>query len=231
VFTLSIGGLLVSGFLYFFVSKGATTTLVSVSPPQSSGPNHSKGLGWKVGSKKRFFALLTIGIIDIAARYSLLTFLPFLLLRKGIAVTEFGFALTLLFAGGAAGKFVCGILAEWAGVLPMVMGTEILTTVGILSLTVLPPVWIWVMLPFLGIVLNGTSSVLYATVAEIIPPESRSRGYGIYYAVTLGSGALSPLVFGLLTDAVGLTFTLVITALMLLVTLPLCRFISPKGSI
>jgi len=231
VFALSIGGLLVSGFLYLFVSKGTTATLASVVPPRSTDSNHSKGRGWKMGSNRRFFALLTIGIIDIAARYSLLTFLPFLLLRKGIAVTEFGFALTLLFAGGAAGKFVCGILSEWAGVLPMVMGTEILTTAGILSLTILPPLGIWVMLPFLGIVLNGTSSVLYATVAEIIPPESRSRGYGIYYAVTLGSGALSPLAFGILTDAAGLTFTLVITALMLLVTLPLCRFISPKGAV
>ena len=231
VFTLSIGGLLVSGFLYLIVLKETTAAFASVPLTRPTGPNHSKGWGWKVGSNRRFFALLTIGIIDIAARYSLLTFLPFLLLRKGIAVTEFGFALTLLFAGGAAGKFVCGILAEWAGVLPMVMGTEILTTAGILSLTILPPLGIWVMLPFLGIVLNGTSSVLYATVAEIIPPESRSRGYGIYYAVTLGSGALSPLAFGILTDAAGLTFTLVITALMLLVTLPLCRFISPKGAV
>ena len=231
VFALSIGGLLVSGLLYLFVSKGTTATLASVVLPRSTDSHHSKGRGRKMGSNRRFCALLTIGIIDIAARYSLLTFLPFLLLRKGIAVTEFGYALTLLFAGGAAGKFVCGILAEWVGVLPMVMGTEILTTAGILSLTILPPLGIWVMLPFLGIVLNGTSSVLYATVAEIIPPESRSRGYGIYYAVTLGSGALSPLAFGILTDAAGLTFTLVITALMLLVTLPLCRFISPKGAV
>lgn len=255
VFILSIGGLLVGVFLYIFLSRrkavsvspsafatdhttassagtaaaesssAASTTTSPYATGRNTGENLSTGTVWNLGSKKRFFALLTIGIIDIAARYSLLTFLPFLLIRKGISVTEFGFALTLLFAGGAVGKFVCGILAEWWGVFPMVVGTEILTMVGILSLTVLHPFWIWLVLPFLGIVLNGTSSVLYATVAEIIPQESRSRGYGIYYAVTLGSGALSPLVFGMLTDATGLTFTLVVTALMLLLTLPLSRFI------
>ena len=128
VSALSIGGLLASGFLYLFVSKANRARVASVPPSRSTDSNRSKGRGWKEGSKRRFISLSTIGVIDIAARYSLLTFLPFLLLRKGIAVTEFGFALTLLFAGGAAGKFVCGILAEWVGVLPMVMDTEILTT-------------------------------------------------------------------------------------------------------
>jgi MFS family permease len=110
----------------------------------------------------------------------------------------------------------------------MVVGTEVLTIAGILSLTALPASWIWVVLPFVGIVLNGTSSVLYATVAEMISPASRSRGYGLYYAITLGSGALSPLAFGLLTDSMGLSFTIMMTALILVITIPLSRYLSPK---
>jgi MFS family permease len=138
--------------------------------------------------------------------------------------------LTLLFAGGAVGKFTCGVLAERFGVIPMVVSTEILTSAGILSLIGLSPSLIWVALPFVGIVLNGTSSVLYATVAEIILPMARSRGYGLYYAITLGSGAVSPVLFGFLTDALGLSFTIVSTALMILLTLPLCRYLSkPKA--
>lgn len=226
VFTLSLGGMAVGAILYALVSKQKKHS----SSLQSIKAVGSEGNGWGIKNRKKFFALLTIGIIDIAARYSLLTFLPFLLLQKGIPVTRFGFALTLLFAGGAAGKFACGVLAEWFGIIPMVVGTEILTTVGILSLTVLPASWIWVVLPFVGIVLNGTSSVLYATVAEMVSPASRSRGYGLYYAITLGSGALSPLAFGLLTDSMGLSFTIAMTALMLVVTLPLSRYLSPKIS-
>jgi FSR family fosmidomycin resistance protein-like MFS transporter len=74
--------------------------------------------------------------------------------------------------------------------------------------------------------LNGTSSVLYATVAEIISSTARSRGYGLYYAITLGSGAVAPLVFGLVTDGFGLIVTMIAVALIALATLPLCRFLS-----
>jgi len=182
--------------------------------------------GWGIRNRKSFFALLGIGVIDLAARTALLTFLPFLFLQKGIPATQVGFAITLLFAGGAVGKFACGVLAEWFGIIPMVVGTEILTTVGILSLHWSSTSVIWFILPFVGVVLNGTSSVLYATVAEIISPTGRSRGYGLYYAITLGCGAVSPMIYGLVTDSMGLPFTIMSTALMVLITIPLSRYLS-----
>ncbi len=119
-------------------------------------------------------------------------------------MTQVGFALTLLFAGGAAGKLACGFLAEWLGIVPMVWGTEILTCAGMLSLIWSPTLMIWILLPGVGFMLNGTSSVLYATVAEIIYANARSRGYGLYYAITLGSSAIAPLVYGVVTDSLGL---------------------------
>ncbi len=166
------------------------------------------------------------GIIDISTRTALLTFLPFLLLKKEIPAAQVGFALTLLFAGGAVGKFACGVLAEWFGVIPMVVVTEALTTAGILSLFWAPLSAVWILLPLVGVVLNGTSSVLYATVAEVISPAGRSRGYGLYYAITLGAGAVSPIIYGLITDSLGLSFTLISTGLMALITIPLSRYLS-----
>jgi MFS family permease len=225
VFVLSLLGLAAGVILWGLVKKNAPTPL---SPSREKV--EIKKNQWGISNPKSFSALLTIGMIDIMTRTALLTFLPFLLLRKGISATEIGFALTLLFAGGAVGKFTCGVLAERFGVIPMVVGTEILTSAGILSLIGFSPLLIWVALPFVGIVLNGTSSVLYATVAEIILPMARSRGYGLYYAITLGSGAISPVLFGFLTDALGLSFTIVSTALMILLTLPLCQYLSkPKA--
>jgi predicted MFS family arabinose efflux permease len=221
VFNLSIIGLIAGAVLWGLVRKNAPPVI-----PSSKERMISKKSGWGIHNAKSFSALLTIGIIDIMTRNALLTFLPFLLLEKGISEAQIGFALTLLFAGGAAGKFTCGLLAEWLGVIPMVVGTEILTSAGILSLIWFSPSGIWILLPFVGVVLNGTSSVLYATVAEIISPMARSRGYGFYYAITLGSGAVSPLVYGLLTDALGLSFSIICAALMVLLTLPLSRYLS-----
>ncbi len=222
IFNLSIGGFTAGAILWVLVGQKKNHPLL----PQSKKSLKLKRSGWGIQNAKSFSALLTIGIIDVSTRSALLTFLPFLLLKKGIPVVQIGFALTLLFAGGAIGKFVCGVLAERFGIIPMVVGTEVLTAAGILSLTLSPPSLIWITLPFVGIVLNGTSSVLYATVAEIIAPTARSRGYGLYYAITLGCSAISPMVYGLLTDSLGLSLTIITIALMVLLTIPLSRYLS-----
>jgi len=225
VLTLSLGGILAGAILWTLAQKSRGLPSFRLAESHQS----LKSSRWGISDRRGFSALLTIGIIDISTRTALLTFLPFLLIEKGTPAPRVGFALTLLFAGGAAGKFGCGILAEWLGVIPMVVVTETLTTVGILSLfwTSLPS--IWVLLPFVGVVLNGTSSVLYATVAEIISPEGRSRGYGLYYAITLGAGAVSPVIYGFVTDSLGLSFTVISISLLVLLTLPLSRYLSlPK---
>lgn len=227
VLFLAIGGMVTGAVLWTLADRKRVTPL----PPPAEERPALKAMGWGIQDRKGFSALLTIGIIDIATRNALLTFLPFVLLQKGIPVAQVGFALTLLFAGGAVGKFSCGVLAEWFGVIPMVVGTEILTTAGILSLFWSAPSIVWFILPLLGIVLNGTSSVLYATVAEIISPTGRSRGYGLYYAITLGSGAISPMIYGLITDSLGLSFTIISTALMVLITLPLSRYLSRPAKV
>ena len=226
VLILSFFGLVAGAILWMVArEKGSDSPIPS---PKERFPT-KKG-DWGIRDAKSFSSLLTIGIIDIATRTALLTFLPFLLLQKGIPMAQVGFALSLLFAGGAVGKFVCGILAEWFGVIPMVVGTEVLTSAGILFLIWSPSSFTWFTLPFVGIVLNGTSSVLYATVAEMISPSARSRGYGLYYAITLGSGAIAPMVYGLFTDSFGLSFTLIAIALIVLLTLPLTRYLSaPRG--
>jgi predicted MFS family arabinose efflux permease len=221
-FYLSLGGVAAAAILWGLTKQKQELPL----PPESKEKPLRKGNGWGIQNVKSFSALLAIGIIDIMTRNALLTFLPFLLLRKGFPAAQLGFTLTLLFAGGAVGKFSCGILAERFGIIPMVVVTEVLTAAGILSLIGSPSSVIWIILPFVGIVLNGTSSVLYATVAEIIAPGGRSRGYGLYYAITLGSGAISPVVYGLVTDSLGLSVTIISAALMVLLTIPLSRYLS-----
>lgn len=223
VFVLSLLGMAAVGSLYLLSRRERMVFSPTVSPSPSS-----YGSRWGIRNRKSFGALLAIGIIDISTRTALLTFLPFLLIKKGISPLQTGFALTLVFLGGAMGKFLCGLLAEWLGILAMVVSTEVMTTMGIFSLTYFPPSVIWVLLLFVGVVLNGTSSVLYATVAELSSPESRARGYGLYYAITLGAGALSPMMFGLLTDMTDLFWSMTLTALLPLLTLPLSRHLVPK---
>src|SRR3989442_908943 len=178
--------------------------------------------GWGIRDARGFRALSAIGMIDNATRTGLLTFLPFALIAKGSTVAGVGSALALLFAGGAIGKFVCGLVAEKVGVIRTVVLTEAATAAGIVLVVVAPlPVVLAMLLP-LGIALNGTSSVLYATVADLVTVDRRSRAYGLYYTLSVGASSSAPTVYGLLGDAAGVGPTLVVVALVVLVTIPLC---------
>ncbi|MBI2015996.1 MAG: MFS transporter [Candidatus Rokubacteria bacterium] len=178
--------------------------------------------GWGIRDGRGFQALAAIGMIDNSTRTGLLTFLPFVLIAKGSTVAGVGTALALLFAGGAIGKFVCGLLAERAGVIRTVVLTEAATAIGIVAIVAAPlPVALAILLP-IGIALNGTSSVLYATVADLVTTDRRSRAYGLYYTLAIGASALAPAAYGVLGDAVGPTATLIVISLAVLVTIPLC---------
>ena len=79
--------------------------------------------------------------------------------------------------------------------------TEGLTAAGILLLLPLPLAAALAVLPLIGVALNGTSSVLYGTVPELVMPERRARAFGIFYTGTIGAGALAPAIYGLVSDA------------------------------
>jgi MFS transporter, FSR family, fosmidomycin resistance protein len=168
-----------------------------------------------------FSVLLAIGMIDSATRMGFLTFLPFLLTAKGASLPTVGLALTLVFVGGAAGKLVCAWIGARIGVVATVWLTEGFTALGILALLPLPLELGLVLLPLIGVALNGTSSVLYGSVPLMVTPESRTRAFSIFYTGTIGSGALAPILYGFAGDALGVPLVLVLVSGIVLLTLPL----------
>jgi FSR family fosmidomycin resistance protein-like MFS transporter len=178
-------------------------------------------------SRVAFPVLLSIGVIDSAIRMAFLTFLPFLLIAKGASLPTVGLALTLVFAGGAAGKLVCAFIGARIGTVATVWLTEGLTAVTILALLPLPLEAGMVLLPVIGVALNGTSSVLYGSVPDLVMPERRTRAFSIFYTGSIGAGALAPALFGVIGDIVGITAALVVVACMVLLKLPLALILKP----
>jgi MFS family permease len=174
-----------------------------------------------------FPLLLSVGVIDSATRMAFLTFLPFVLTAKGASLPTVGLALTLVFAGGAAGKLVCAFIGARIGTVATVWLTETVTAIGIVALLPLSLDASLVLLPVVGIALNGTSSVLYGSVPDLVAPEKRTRAFGIFYTGTIGSGAISPAVYGLLGDAYGVPTALVVIAAVVLLTLPITLVLRP----
>src|SRR5215467_3412375 len=191
-------------------------------PEEAAAVRPTWGSGWGIRDLRGFQALTAIGMIDNATRTGFLTFLPFALMAKGSSVAGVGTALALLFAGGAAGKFACGLAAERLGVIRTVVLTEAATALGILALIPSPLPVALALLPLMGVALNGTSSVLYGTVADLVSADRRSRAYGLYYTVTIMSSALAPSIYGLIGDLTSVSTTLVVVAAFVLTTIPLC---------
>jgi len=177
--------------------------------------------------RRGFAALSAVGMLDSATRTGLLTFLPFVLARKGADAAIVGTALSLVFAGGAIGKFACGALATRVGILRTVAATELGTAFAILLVLVLPLSLCLVLMPVLGIMLNGTSSVLYGTVPELTPNGHEARAFGFFYTVTIGADAIAPTLYGGVADAVGLSGTLLLVTMVVLLILPLLAVLRP----
>jgi len=174
-----------------------------------------------------FPLLFAIGTLDTAVRMGLLTFLPFLLKAKGASVPAVGFALALVFIGGAAGKYTCAWLGARFGVLWTVLLTEGGTAACILAVLALPLVPVLVLLPLLGAMLNGTSSVLYGTVPELAPAHRTEHAFALFYTGVIGSSALSPILYGFLGDALGPHWATVATAGTALAIFPLAFALAP----
>ncbi len=193
-----------------------------------AGPHKSAdaaGAGTRHGYA--FPLLVSVGVLDSATRMAFLTFLPFVLTAKGASLPTIGGALTLVFAGGAAGKLVCAFIGARIGTVATVWLTEAVTALGIVALLPLPLDATLLLLPVVGVALNGTSSVLYGSVPDFVVPEKRQRAFGIFYTGTIGAGAVSPALYGVLGDAVGVPTALTVVAAAVLLTLPITLALRP----
>jgi FSR family fosmidomycin resistance protein-like MFS transporter len=212
-------GLLVAVSIRLFMPPTEAPTREAETVTQTHGETKDK-----VG----FVLLLVIGTLDTATRMGFLLFLPFLMRTKGASLTTIGLALSLVFIGGAFGKAACGWLGAHLGLLVTVLSTEIGTAAAILLLLILPLGPGMILLPFLGVMLNGTSSVLYGTVPELVAPDRIERAFAIFYTGILGSSALAPVLYGRLGDLTGITWAIVAAAITALAVVPLMLNLAPR---
>ena len=174
-----------------------------------------------------FGLLFIIGALDTSTRMGYLLFLPFVLHARGGAGAVVGLGLALLFIGGALGKAACGWLGQHLGVAWSVIVTEAATALLMIATLILPLAPMLIVLPFLGIVLNGTSSVLYATVPDLAPKGDIGRGFALFYTGVIGAGGLAPIAYGMIADHSNRTVGIVAAALTAALTVPLILALRP----
>jgi len=219
----AVGILGAAGFVAAVAIILLTPRPSAAAPAQDAQEQAARGPVSRLG----FPTLLSIGVIDSATRMGFLTFLPFILTAKGASLPLIGISLTLVFAGGAVGKLVCAFIGARLGVTATVCLTETLTGILILAILPLRLEAAIAILPLLGIALNGTSSVLYGSVPDLVEPEKHARAFGIFYTGTIGSGALAPLLYGFAGDAFGIDGAIMLVAALVFVTIPLALILRP----
>jgi MFS transporter, FSR family, fosmidomycin resistance protein len=228
--TEAIGALGLMTAAVLFLALARTETQFAGAPQSIAAAE------WRLPESARrrgFVALSAVGMLDSATRTGFLTLLPFVLVRRGADSAAIGAALTLIFAGGAAGKFAYGAFATRIGILRAVAVTKGVAAGAIILLSVLPLSWSFALMPVLGVALNSTSSVLYGTVPELAPHSREARAFGFFYTVTLGADALAPVFYGMVGDAIGVTTSILLVAAINLAALPLLvplRSIFPRSS-
>jgi MFS transporter, FSR family, fosmidomycin resistance protein len=184
--------------LMVLLGLGMSVTLVSLAPVSVIANSRPRK---RVSGQGRggFLILIVVGALDTATRMGYLLFLPFLIHGRGGGSPTVGIALALLFIGGAFGKAICGWLGDRLGIVGTVMVTEAATALLIAATLLTPLTPTLVLLPLLGIVLNGTSSVLYGTVPELSDGET-GRAFAVFYTSVLGSGGFAPILYGAIAD-------------------------------
>ncbi len=195
----------------------APAARVNINAPVKAAAGHGRG---------GFGILTAIGALDTATRMGYLLFLPFLVYGQSGGSPTVGIALALLFIGGALGKATCGWLGERLGVVGSVMVTEVATVMLIVTTLFTPLTTTLMLLPLLGIVLNGTSSVLYGTVPELSDGDT-GRAFAIFYTSVIGSGGIAPILYGMLADHSSRTIAMLASAATAALIIPLVLVLRP----
>jgi len=186
------------------------------------GVNGAPRIGWGVRNQRAFVGLVTINFLDSMVQSGFGTFIAFLMIERGVALDLAALAVVLTLAGGVVGKFCCGFLARRMGVVPSLVLVQALT-VAMIGAVALAPVGIaYALLPLTGIFLQGSSSIIYATVTDIFHGSRQARGFSLIYTSSNLSSVAAALTFGVLSDAASVQSPVLVMAALTAVTLPRC---------
>jgi FSR family fosmidomycin resistance protein-like MFS transporter len=204
-----------------FIAAAVISMFIVNSHTHIAGKPKTKIQGWGIRNKPAFAALCMVDIIDSSTRTGFLTFIAFLLIAKGVPDGRAALAVPLVLVGGMAGKYFCGVLAERLGVIRTIVVTELATGIGILATLALPGMATFFLLPLVGVVLQGTSSVIYGTIGDLVESDKLPRAFAMVYTVGSTCGIVAPIAYGLLGDAIGIEKAIFIAGIGVLLALPL----------
>ena len=214
------------GLFTVVAAVGVHLALGSVGAGLAYRPKTGGGLtagsvatGWGILDRRGFSALLAAVFLDGMVQAGAMTFMAFVMVEKGLPLAIATFAAVALLVGGMCGKAVCGFLAERIGVRTAFTIAQVLTALGLLAVLVVPGGMAYVLLPIVGIALQGSTSITYGMVDDLVHADRTTRGFALVYAAASFASVAGPVGFGAIADAAGINTALIAMAVVAAATI------------
>jgi FSR family fosmidomycin resistance protein-like MFS transporter len=206
--------------LFLLRRQAAVVVADADADAETTSQRTAPGAGkWGIKHPRRFSWLCLTVFLDTLAQSVFLTFIAFLLLEKGAGDALSSLAVVLALSGGMVGKLVSGYLAVRYGDRNAFRILQLVTISGLMLLAILPALPILILLPLIGIAVQGSTTVTYGALSDFIRRDRQSRGFAIIYTLSSLSAVVGPVTFGGLADLYGVELSLVILAVLTTVTL------------
>ena len=204
-----------------FVFYGLRGTDGGRDKGETSAPKlAARSRDWGIEDRQGFMALCLTVFLDTAVQTIFLVFVVFVVADKGVATHLAAFAVVLTLIGGIFGKAGCGYLAQRIGIRSAFVLAQCATALGIVAVALGTPMAAFALLPVLGMFLQGSTSITYGAIADLISSNRQSRGFAMIYTVSSLSAIVGPTVFGVLSDYSGLGTAMLAMAAISLLAIP-----------
>jgi MFS family permease len=91
-----------------------------------------------------------------------------------------------------------------------------------MGVIMLPTVAVFFLLPLVGIVLQGSSTITYGSVRQFVDEARQSRGFALIYSMANGASVAGPVGFGIISDIYSVGTAVVLMAVVALLPLGMC---------
>ncbi len=165
-------------------------------------------------------ALGAISALRSMGQIALLTFLPLYLVRGlGMSGSAAGVYISALTAASLVTGPVMGTLSDRLGRKPVMVAGLLAAGVVMVALTPLGAGVLFLAALFaIGLFLFSMRPVIFAYLADIVPPGLGATSVGILFTANMAFSALAPMVAGLLSDRFGLETAFLAAGAMLLLS-------------
>jgi FSR family fosmidomycin resistance protein-like MFS transporter len=192
--------------------------------------DRSQALPWRQALSEMRSFLLPLGVFLTVSSFmsvALTTYLPTFLREEGASLWLAGASLTILEGAGVLGALVGGSISDRLGRRSILAVSLAVSSALLFAFMALDGWTRTALLPLLGFMFLARVPVIMAVVQESYP-QNRAFANGIYMALSFLIRSVILVLFGAVSDLLGLRWSFLFSGVLLLVGLPMVMFF-PKA--